>query len=169
MNYPENRPLNSILIVIHDKGNFGLELCTGYKRSRKRRASCNSLISRLITSHPSRKWKPIYHFPYLSFAGFLSLTWLFRLGEWNGMLTVETSNMFAISASLSFYLFIYWHRLIWRDMLQELYHKAEKLLSASLNDWGLTLAASDNLDPVWARLFSDPFIRRLLLRLCVLL
>lgn len=49
-------------------------------------------------------------------------------------------------------------------MLQDLYSKAEKLLSSSLNDWGLTLATSDTLDPAWAQILSDPFLRRILLR-----
>ncbi|XP_077235090.1 signal transducer, putative (DUF3550/UPF0682) isoform X2 [Tasmannia lanceolata] len=49
-------------------------------------------------------------------------------------------------------------------MFQEVYNKAEQLLSSSLNDWGLALAASDTLDPVWAQVLCDPFLRRLLLR-----
>ncbi|XP_031276077.1 protein SCAI-like [Pistacia vera] len=44
------------------------------------------------------------------------------------------------------------------------YKKAETLLSSSLNDWGSTLATSDDLDHVWAQILSDPFLRRLLLR-----
>jgi hypothetical protein len=44
------------------------------------------------------------------------------------------------------------------------YHNAEKLLSSSLNDWGTALATSDTLDPVWAQILTDPFLRRLLLR-----
>ncbi|CAK9144847.1 unnamed protein product [Ilex paraguariensis] len=47
---------------------------------------------------------------------------------------------------------------------QAMYSKAENLLSSSLNHWGSMLAASDNLDPVWAQVLSDPFLRRLLLR-----
>lgn len=43
-------------------------------------------------------------------------------------------------------------------------NKAENLLSSLLNDWGMTLAASDTLDPVWAQVLSDPFLRRLILR-----
>ncbi|KAH9771169.1 Signal transducer [Citrus sinensis] len=49
------------------------------------------------------------------------------------------------------------------------YTEAEKLLSSSLNDWGSTLATSDNLDPVWAQILRDPFLRRLLLRYCSIL
>ncbi|KAK2638492.1 hypothetical protein Ddye_026287 [Dipteronia dyeriana] len=44
------------------------------------------------------------------------------------------------------------------------YTKAEKLVFSSMNEWGLTLATSDNLDPVWAQILCDPFLRRLLLR-----
>ncbi|KAI9186834.1 hypothetical protein LWI28_021433 [Acer negundo] len=44
------------------------------------------------------------------------------------------------------------------------YTKAEKLFSSSMNEWGLTLATSDSLDPVWAQILCDPFLRRLLLR-----
>lgn len=53
--------------------------------------------------------------------------------------------------------------------LQDTYTEAEKLLSSSLNDWGSTLATSDNLDPVWAQILRDPFLRRLLLRYCSIL
>ncbi|KAF3447575.1 hypothetical protein FNV43_RR12762 [Rhamnella rubrinervis] len=50
------------------------------------------------------------------------------------------------------------------DVEMDKYNKAEKLLSLSLNDWGLALVASDTLDPVWAQILGDPFLRRLLLR-----
>uniref|UniRef100_A0A5B6YU59 Protein SCAI n=1 Tax=Davidia involucrata TaxID=16924 RepID=A0A5B6YU59_DAVIN len=50
------------------------------------------------------------------------------------------------------------------DIEMDMYNKAENLLSSSLNDWGSTLATSDTLDPVWAQVLSDPFLRRLLLR-----
>uniref|UniRef100_A0A6N2LR00 Uncharacterized protein n=1 Tax=Salix viminalis TaxID=40686 RepID=A0A6N2LR00_SALVM len=50
------------------------------------------------------------------------------------------------------------------DVEMDTYNKAEKLLSSSLNAWGLTLATSDILDPVWAQILGDPFLRRLLLR-----
>ncbi|KAF9624257.1 hypothetical protein IFM89_009165 [Coptis chinensis] len=46
----------------------------------------------------------------------------------------------------------------------DVYNKAEKLLSSLLNVWGLTLATSDMLDPVWEQILCDPFLRRLLLR-----
>lgn len=47
---------------------------------------------------------------------------------------------------------------------QDTYNKAEKLLSSSFSDWGSTLVTSDTIDPVWAQILSDPFLRRLLLR-----
>ncbi|KAH9621807.1 hypothetical protein KSS87_021133 [Heliosperma pusillum] len=47
---------------------------------------------------------------------------------------------------------------------QDVYEDANKLLSSSLNDWGLTLATSGALDSVWSQIFCDPFLRRLLLR-----
>ncbi|XP_021755150.1 protein SCAI-like [Chenopodium quinoa] len=50
------------------------------------------------------------------------------------------------------------------DIQTDLYDTADKLLSSSLNDWGLTLATSGSLDPVWSQVFCDPFLRRLLLR-----
>lgn len=49
-------------------------------------------------------------------------------------------------------------------MIQDTYNKAETLLSSSLSDWGSTLATSDTIDPVWAQVLTDPFLRRLLLR-----
>ncbi|CAH9085455.1 unnamed protein product [Cuscuta epithymum] len=50
------------------------------------------------------------------------------------------------------------------DVEMDLFNKAEKLLSSSLNQWGQALAVSDSLDPVWAQILNDPFLRRLLLR-----
>ncbi|XP_058211996.1 uncharacterized protein LOC131324161 [Rhododendron vialii] len=50
------------------------------------------------------------------------------------------------------------------DVDTDMCNKAGGLLSSLLNDWGLMLAASDTLDPVWAQGLSDPFLRRLLLR-----
>ncbi|XP_050222988.1 uncharacterized protein LOC126673066 [Mercurialis annua] len=44
------------------------------------------------------------------------------------------------------------------------YNKAERMLSSSLNEWGSALATSDSLEPVWAQILGDPFLRRLLLR-----
>ncbi|KAL5724388.1 hypothetical protein ACHQM5_007658 [Ranunculus cassubicifolius] len=46
----------------------------------------------------------------------------------------------------------------------DVYSKAEKLLSSLLSEWGVMLATSDSLDPVWAQTLCDPFLRRLLLR-----
>ncbi|KAF5205183.1 Scai-like protein [Thalictrum thalictroides] len=46
----------------------------------------------------------------------------------------------------------------------DVYNKAEKLLSSLLNEWGLILATSELLDPVWAQILCDPFLRRLILR-----
>lgn len=50
------------------------------------------------------------------------------------------------------------------DIDLDLYNKAETLLSSSLNNWGLALASTDTLDPVWGQVLGDPFIRRLLMR-----
>lgn len=50
------------------------------------------------------------------------------------------------------------------DVEMDTYKHAESLLSSSLNDWGLALATSNNLDPVWAQILRDPFLRRFLLR-----
>ncbi|XP_062113901.1 uncharacterized protein LOC133824897 isoform X2 [Humulus lupulus] len=50
------------------------------------------------------------------------------------------------------------------DVEMDTYVEAEKLLSSSLNDWGVNLAASDALHPVWAQILRDPFLRRLVLR-----
>lgn len=48
--------------------------------------------------------------------------------------------------------------------IQVAFSNAEKLLSSSLNDWGLALATCDSLSPVWGQFLCDPFLRRLLLR-----
>ncbi|XP_057499898.1 uncharacterized protein LOC130784068 [Actinidia eriantha] len=50
------------------------------------------------------------------------------------------------------------------DVEMDTYNKAEKLLSVLLHEWGSMLAASDAIDPVWAQVLSDPFLRRLILR-----
>lgn len=50
------------------------------------------------------------------------------------------------------------------DVQMDKYEEVNQLLSSSLSDWGLTLATSRNLDPVWSQVFCDPFLRRLLLR-----
>lgn len=50
------------------------------------------------------------------------------------------------------------------DVQVDVYEKVNRLLSSSLSDWGLTLASSGILDPVWSQVFCDPFLRRLLLR-----
>ncbi|WMV54489.1 hypothetical protein MTR67_047874, partial [Solanum verrucosum] len=50
------------------------------------------------------------------------------------------------------------------DIDMDMYDKADKLLYSSLNEWGLLLAASDNLNHVWAQTLVDPFLRRLILR-----
>ncbi|CAL1356714.1 unnamed protein product [Linum trigynum] len=50
------------------------------------------------------------------------------------------------------------------DIEMETFNRAEKLLSSSLNDWGASLVMSEPLDPVWAQVLGDPFLRRLVLR-----
>ncbi|KAK9139248.1 hypothetical protein Scep_008929 [Stephania cephalantha] len=47
---------------------------------------------------------------------------------------------------------------------QDVYNKAEELLSSLLNQWCLLLVRSDTLNPVWAQVLCDPFLRRFLLR-----
>ncbi|KAF5749266.1 hypothetical protein HS088_TW04G01231 [Tripterygium wilfordii] len=51
-----------------------------------------------------------------------------------------------------------------QDIEMDTYNKADKLLSSSLNNWGVALATTDTLDPVWGQVLGDPFLRRLLLR-----
>uniref|UniRef100_A0A803Q4A2 RNase H type-1 domain-containing protein n=1 Tax=Cannabis sativa TaxID=3483 RepID=A0A803Q4A2_CANSA len=50
------------------------------------------------------------------------------------------------------------------DVEMDTFVKAEKLISSFLKDWGVKLAASDSLHPVWAQILNDPFLRRLVLR-----
>ncbi|EOA32713.1 hypothetical protein CARUB_v10016016mg [Capsella rubella] len=50
------------------------------------------------------------------------------------------------------------------DMETDIFIKAEKLMSSSMNEWASTLATSDTLHPVWSQILKDPFLRRLLLR-----
>lgn len=44
------------------------------------------------------------------------------------------------------------------------YDRADKLLSSFFSEWGEALTMSNSLDLVWARLLSDPFLKRLILR-----
>ncbi|WCJ27710.1 hypothetical protein M5689_009436 [Euphorbia peplus] len=50
------------------------------------------------------------------------------------------------------------------DIEMDAFNRAETLLSSTMKDWGSSLASSDTLDPVWAQVMGDPFLRRLLLR-----
>ncbi|XP_022155765.1 protein SCAI [Momordica charantia] len=50
------------------------------------------------------------------------------------------------------------------EVEMDTFSKAESMLSSSLNEWGQSLATSENLNQVWAQVLNDPFIRRLLLR-----
>ncbi|KAI5647614.1 hypothetical protein M9H77_33619 [Catharanthus roseus] len=50
------------------------------------------------------------------------------------------------------------------DIEMDTFNKAEKVLSSLFSQWGSSLATSNNLNPVWAQILSDPFLRRLLLR-----
>ncbi|GMH00677.1 hypothetical protein Nepgr_002516 [Nepenthes gracilis] len=50
------------------------------------------------------------------------------------------------------------------DIDVDLYDNAERLLSSALNNWGGTLATSGSLNPVWAQVLCDPFLRRIILR-----
>ncbi|PIN15873.1 hypothetical protein CDL12_11478 [Handroanthus impetiginosus] len=50
------------------------------------------------------------------------------------------------------------------DIEKDLYSKAEMLLQSSLDKLGSLLAEGSILDPVWAQILGDPFLRRLLLR-----
>ncbi|XP_014516666.1 protein SCAI [Vigna radiata var. radiata] len=50
------------------------------------------------------------------------------------------------------------------DIDLDTFNKAEAILTSSLNTWGLALAISNTLNPVWGQILGDPFIRRLILR-----
>ncbi|KAL4199754.1 hypothetical protein AMTRI_Chr03g52850 [Amborella trichopoda] len=44
------------------------------------------------------------------------------------------------------------------------FNKVDEMLSSSFDEWGKMLADSESLDPVWAHVLTDPFLRRLILR-----
>lgn len=44
------------------------------------------------------------------------------------------------------------------------YNNAETILSSTLAEWEVTLCTSNSLDPVWAQVLPDPFLRRLIVR-----
>ncbi|GKV07495.1 hypothetical protein SLEP1_g19262 [Rubroshorea leprosula] len=73
-------------------------------------------------------------------------------------------SLFTIFLTAPLHAFLFVLDIPGSDIEMETYNQAESLLSSSLNDWGLTLATSETLDPVWAQILTDPFLRRLLLR-----
>ncbi|GLT59737.1 hypothetical protein SLA2020_325380 [Shorea laevis] len=73
-------------------------------------------------------------------------------------------SLFTIFLTAPLHAFLFLLGISGSDIEMETYNQAESLLSSSLNDWGLTLATSETLDPVWAQILRDPFLRRLLLR-----
>ncbi|XP_020528588.1 protein SCAI isoform X1 [Amborella trichopoda] len=48
--------------------------------------------------------------------------------------------------------------------MQDVYRKAEGILSSAFSVWEVILSKSDNLEIVWARVLPDPFLRRLIIR-----
>lgn len=60
--------------------------------------------------------------------------------------------------------FSYFHKLKLGKCVQDLFNKAENLVTSSLNHWGSILITSDGTDPVWTQVLTDPLLRRLLLR-----
>ncbi|KAL0339188.1 UNVERIFIED_CONTAM: protein SCAI [Sesamum angustifolium] len=78
---------------------------------------------------------------------------------------VESSRLPSGSLFTSFLQLLYSRSFSYLGLLALiLKSKAENLLQFSLNKLGSSLAAADNLDPVWAQILPDPFLRRLLLR-----
>lgn len=70
-------------------------------------------------------------------------------------------SSYSLYTSFSFLLFVC---MLTTVMCQDVFTKAERVLSSSMNEWASTLAASDTLHPVWSQILKDPFLRRLLLR-----
>lgn len=50
------------------------------------------------------------------------------------------------------------------DIEMDMCNKAENLVFSSLDHWGSMLITSEGLNPVWAQVLTDPFLRCLLLR-----
>lgn len=82
-------------------------------------------------------------------------------GEWSFHLNGSLFTIFLTAPIQAFCLLLGFSG---SDIQMDVYENADKLLSSSLNDWGLTLATSGSLNPVWSQVFCDPFLRRLLLR-----
>lgn len=74
------------------------------------------------------------------------------------------SGLFTIFLTAPLQAFLFVLGISGSDIEMETYNQAEMLLASSLSDWGLTLATTETLDPVWAQILRDPFLRRLLLR-----
>ncbi|XP_021850510.1 uncharacterized protein [Spinacia oleracea] len=82
-------------------------------------------------------------------------------GEWSWHLNGSLFTIFLTAPIQAFCLLLGFSG---SDIQMDGFEIADKLLSSSLSEWGLTLATSGFLDPVWSQVFCDPFLRRLLLR-----
>lgn len=50
------------------------------------------------------------------------------------------------------------------DIDVDAYNTAETIISSALAEWEVSLCTSKSLDPVWAQVLPDPFLRRLIVR-----
>ncbi|KAG9454489.1 hypothetical protein H6P81_007393 [Aristolochia fimbriata] len=73
-------------------------------------------------------------------------------------------NMFTVFLTAPLQAFCMLLGLPGTNIEKETYWIAEKSLSSLFSKWGTILATSDSLDPVWAQVLLDPFLRRFLLR-----
>ncbi|XP_057531518.1 uncharacterized protein LOC130809748 isoform X2 [Amaranthus tricolor] len=82
-------------------------------------------------------------------------------GEWSWHIN---GSLFTIFLTAPIQAFCFLLGFSGSDIQMDVFETANELLSSSMNEWGLTLATSGALDPVWAQVYCDPFLRRLLLR-----
>lgn len=76
----------------------------------------------------------------------------------------HTGSLFTSFLTASLQTFIFLLGFTSSDIQMDKFDEAEKFLLSSLNDWGSSLATSENLSPAWAQILGDSFLRRLLLR-----
>lgn len=135
----------------------------GYPWWRKGWESCTASFSwkpgipQPIFCWSNAKRKSVYIFLNCSLTSILPTGWPFHLGYGHCKLIRCFNSQLKYNS-----------RVTWFDTFcgcfQNVYNKADNILSSAFSKWEVILFRSDCLDQVWAQVLSDPFLRRLILR-----
>lgn len=102
------------------------------------------------------QWKPVYIFPNCSITSLLRTCWPI-IRYWCCKLTWHLS--FCLDLDLNWYIC---------RLFQDAYNNADTIISSALAEWEVILCTSNSLDPVWAQVLPDPFLRRLIVRYLII-